>query len=34
MVRSNFMCALGYGDASKLFSRSPRPEFDEVHRIV
>lgn len=34
MVRSNFICALGYGDASKLHPRSPRPEFDEVHRIV
>jgi 3-hydroxypropanoate dehydrogenase len=34
MVRSNFICALGYGDASKVHPRSPRPEFDEVHTIV
>ena len=34
MVRSNFICALGYGDPAKLHPRSPRPEFDEVHRIV
>ena len=34
MVRSNFICSLGYGDAAKLHSRSPRPEFGEVHRIV
>jgi 3-hydroxypropanoate dehydrogenase len=34
MVRSNFICALGYGDASKVHPRSPRPEFDEVHAIV
>lgn len=34
MVRSNFICALGYGDAAKLHPRSPRPEFDGVHRII
>lgn len=34
MVRSNFICALGYGDAAKLHPRGPRPEFDEVHTIV
>ncbi len=34
MVLSNFICALGYGDAAKLHPRSPRPEFDDVHRIV
>lgn len=33
-VRSNFICALGYGDPEPLHARSPRPEFDEVHRIV
>lgn len=33
-VRSNFICALGYGDAAKVHPRSPRPDFDEVHRIV
>ena len=29
-VKSNFICALGYGDASKLFARSPRLAFDEA----
>jgi 3-hydroxypropanoate dehydrogenase len=28
-VKSNFLCNLGYGDASKLFPRSPRLAFDE-----
>jgi 3-hydroxypropanoate dehydrogenase len=29
-VRSNFVCALGYGDASRLFARGPRLSFDEA----
>ncbi len=33
-VRSNFLCNLGYGDASKLFPRSLRLSFDEACRIV
>jgi nitroreductase len=33
-VRVNFVCSLGYGDTSKLYPRNPRPEFDEVCRIV
>ena len=32
-IKSNFICNLGYGDASKLFPRSPRPEFSEFCRI-
>ena len=32
--RSNFLCNLGHGDASKLFPRNPRPGFNEVCRIV
>ncbi len=32
--KSNFICSLGYGDASKLYPRSPRFEFDEVNTIV
>lgn len=32
--RSNFLCNLGYGDASKLFPRSPRLDFDEACRIM
>ncbi len=33
-VKSNFLCSLGYGDASVLFPRSPRFSFDEMARIV
>ena len=31
--RSNFLCNLGFGDASRLHPRAPRFEFDEVCRI-
>ncbi len=33
-IKSNFLCSLGYGDASVLFPRSPRFSFDEMARIV
>lgn len=33
-VKSNFLCNLGYGDASKLFPRSPRLTFNEACRVV
>src|SRR5947207_881493 len=33
-VKSNFLCNLGYGDASKLRPRSPRLTFEEACRIV
>jgi 3-hydroxypropanoate dehydrogenase len=33
-VKSNFLCNLGHGDASKLFPRSPRLGFEEVCRIA
>jgi 3-hydroxypropanoate dehydrogenase len=33
-VRSNFLCNLGYGDASKLGPRPPRLPFDEACRII
>jgi 3-hydroxypropanoate dehydrogenase len=33
-VKSNFICSLGHGDASKLYPRSPRLGFDEACRIV
>jgi len=33
-VKSNFLCNLGYGDASKLQPRNPRPDFDEACRVV
>ena len=32
--RSNFLCNLGRGDASKLFPRNPRFDFDDACRIV
>jgi 3-hydroxypropanoate dehydrogenase len=32
-VKSNFLCNLGYGDASKLYPRSPRLSFEEACRI-
>ena len=32
--KSNFLINLGYGDASKLHPRSPRPEFDKFCKIV
>ena len=33
-VKSNFLCNLGYGDASKLHPRSPRLDFTDVCKIV
>ena len=33
-IKSNFLCALGYGDASKLHPRSPRLTFEEACQII
>jgi 3-hydroxypropanoate dehydrogenase len=33
-VKSNFLCNLGYGDASKLHPRSPRLSFDEACKVL
>jgi len=33
-VKTNFVCALGRGDPSKVFARSPRLGFDEACRIA
>ena len=33
-VKTNFVCNLGHGDASKLFARSPRLSFDEACRFA
>jgi 3-hydroxypropanoate dehydrogenase len=33
-IKSNFLCALGYGDASVLRPRSPRFSFDEMAQIL
>ena len=33
-VKTNFIVNLGHGDASKLFSRSPRLSFEEACQIA
>lgn len=33
-IKSNFLVNLGYGDVTKLFPRSPRPDFAEFARII
>jgi 3-hydroxypropanoate dehydrogenase len=33
-VKSNFISTLGYGDASTIFERSPRPEFGRFNSIA
>ena len=33
-VKTNFICNLGHGDASKLFPRSPRLSFEDACRIA
>ena len=33
-IESNFLCNLGYGDATGLFDRSPRFAFEDVAQIV
>jgi 3-hydroxypropanoate dehydrogenase len=33
-LKSNFLCNLGYGDASKLLPRNPRLEFEEACRAL
>ncbi len=33
-VKSNFICALGYADHSKLFPRGPRPGFADFNKII
>jgi len=32
-IRSNFICAIGYGSREKLYQRGPRLDFDEACRI-
>ena len=32
--RSNFICAIGYGDPASIFARSPRPDFDKFNAIA
>ena len=33
-IKSNFLCNLGYGDASKLHPRSPRLRFEEACKVI
>jgi 3-hydroxypropanoate dehydrogenase len=33
-VKSNFLCGVGHGDPSGIYSRSPRLDFDEACRIL
>lgn len=33
-IKSNFLCNVGYGDASKLFPRSPRLTFAEACKVL
>jgi len=33
-IKSNFLCNLGHGDASKLHPRSPRLDFEEACKVV
>jgi nitroreductase len=33
-VKVNFLCGIGYGDPTKVFSRSPRLSFDEACNVV
>ena len=33
-VKTNFICTLGQGDASKVFARNPRLDFDEACSLV
>src|SRR5208337_3932324 len=33
-VKSNFLCNVGHGDASRLFPRSPRLSFEEACKVV
>lgn len=34
IVKSNFLCNLGYGDSSKLYPRNPRLTFEEACKII
>ena len=33
-IKSNFLCNLGYGDASKLHPRNPRLDFDDACQVI
>jgi len=33
-IKTNFLCNIGYGDAAKLYPRSPRLDFDEACKLL
>ena len=33
-VRADWLCAIGYGDRTTIFDRSPRPDFDTFNRVL
>lgn len=33
-VRADWLCSIGYGDATTIFDRSPRPEFDTFNKLI
>jgi 3-hydroxypropanoate dehydrogenase len=33
-VKSNFLCNIGHGDASKVMAKLPRLEFDEACKLI
>lgn len=33
-IKTNFLCNIGYGDAAKLYARSPRLDFDEACKLL
>ena len=33
-VKSNFICAIGHGDPTSIFDRSPRPDFDTFNTVI
>ena len=34
MIKSNFICTLGYGDPASIFERSPRPGFERFNTVL
>ena len=34
MIKSNFICTLGYGDPASIFKRSPRPGFERFNTVL
>ena len=32
--KADWVCAIGYGDETTIFGRSPRPDFEKFNRIA